>query len=103
MASSWARCRGLAFMPRRLMAPAMCIRQPESQDTRASAPVASMLRSLSSRMASEIYGYLTEKLPPKQQHSLVPSRGTKRAPLTSSISNRGSFVTSSSRSRWQEA
>ena len=78
--STSARWRARTREPRRRSPPPICMRQPASQATTQSAPVASMLASFLSRIAEDTSGRRTEKEPPKPQHSSLPGSSTKSAP-----------------------
>src|SRR5690606_5742228 len=76
-----------ALMRRRR--PAMFIRQPRSPPISTSAPVSSALRILSSTILVEISGYLTQKVPPKPQHTSVSAISRRARPSTLASSARG--------------
>ncbi len=64
-------------------------RQPRSPPTTALAPLASTLLHLRSAIAAETSPNLTEKVPPKPQHSSQPSISLSWTPLTFASSARG--------------
>ena len=68
-ASTSARCRVSILCPARCNPPPICIRHPQSLETTTSAPLSRMRTILSSSIAPEMCGNLTENNPPKPQHS----------------------------------
>src|SRR3989442_3609482 len=93
-ASTSARCRARTADPRRDSPPAICITQLASPETTASTPARPIASTFSSRIATEISGYFTEKVPPKPQHvsALAGGSSTNSAPRTWCSSRRGSSL-----------
>src|SRR5215471_12294987 len=73
-ASTSAICAVLTPVRPRCSAPKICMRQELSVATHNSAPVSRMVRTLSASMAWEVSAFLTEKVPPKPQHSSLSGR-----------------------------
>jgi len=78
-------------------------RQPRSPARTASAPVETMLAALSLTILSEIFGYLTQNVPPKPQHISDPGSSLSSNPETDASSLRGWSLTPSSRNPEQES
>src|SRR5215207_7851357 len=90
-ARSSARCITRTLDPLRDNLPPICIKQLASPDTTASTPARSMASIFSSRIATEISGYLTENVPPKPQQASAFWSSTNSAPRTFLISVLGSL------------
>ena len=76
----------------------MFIRQPRSPASRAPAPVLFTAAVLSRTMAVEMSGYLTQKVPPKPQHTSASGNSVSSSPSTFASRARGWSFTPSSRS-----
>src|SRR3990170_5297741 len=102
-ASTSATWRTSTSARSRASLPAICIRQPRSPASTVEAPVPTMSRTLASRMAVEMSGYLTAKVPPKPQQTSLSLSSTSDSPSTLASSRRGASRTWSSRKDEQES
>src|SRR5207253_5012457 len=75
-ASTSARCRARTADPRRDSRPPICIRQLASPETTASTSARSIASTFSSRIATEISGYLTERWRRKPNTDPPPAAGS---------------------------
>src|SRR6516162_3894156 len=94
--STWARCRNLKSSRSRCAHPSKCIRHDMSPETTQRTPAWPMRSRWSLPMAAATASSVTEKVPPKPQHSSARSQSTKLMPLTFSsrllgLENHGSF------------
>src|SRR5262249_567538 len=96
-ASTSATCRTSTVLPSRWSLPAMFMRQPRSPAIRRSAPVAATLAAFLPTMALEMLGYLTQKVPPKPQHTSASRMSLSTSPRTEPSRRRGCTRTPSSR------
>src|SRR5262245_28877949 len=96
-ASTSAMWRTSMRDPSRDSLPAMFIRHPRSPASSTSAPLAVTLAIFFFTMSLEISGYLTQKVPPKPQHTSASFISATVSPLTSASSRRGWLRMSSSR------
>src|SRR5207248_6902852 len=90
-ASNSAKCiaRTVEFLRANL--PPICIKQLASADTTARTSAFSIASILLSRIATEISGYYTEKVPQKPQQVSAFDNSTNSAPRTLRIRWRGSL------------
>ncbi len=85
----------------RLSPPPMCSRHDGSTAVTTSAPVARMFAHLSLSMASETPAFLTEKVPPKPQHSVASGSSSSSRPRTLASSRCGASPMRVTRCEWQ--
>src|SRR5690349_5841913 len=82
LARTSARCRVRIVDPARDRAPWICMRQLGSRDTTARAPVLWIASILVRAMAPDTSANLTEKVPPKPQHSSAGIISRNSSPRT---------------------
>src|SRR5712672_415051 len=102
-ASTSATWRTSIALPSRCSLPAMFIRQPRSPAISMPAPLAATLAAFLATIAFEMSGYLTQKVPPKPQHTSGSRISVSVSPRTVPSSRRGWTRTPSSRNPEQES